>query len=212
MMELWQHSIHWTALPFTTVLAVVALYWIIVILGVLDLDSIDFMPDVDLDIDGDVDVDGDVSHGPFMSGVAFFFGVDAPFMVPFSIFAFVSWMLVVLGNYYWNTANVMGVGLGLGLGAFLVGLFITKYLSAPFHVMFRKMEAETGDPGKMEGRMCTVLSPEIDDTLGQCEVEVQGAPVLLNVRHKSGAILKKGDEAVVLERDEESGAYWIKSL
>ena len=60
--------------------------------------------------------------------------------------------------------------------------------------------------------MCTVLSPEIDDTLGQCEVEVQGAPVLLNVRRKSGAILKKGDEAVVLERDEESGAYWIKSL
>ena len=59
MSELIQAAIHWSTLPLTVMLGLVVFYWLLTILGAIDLDGFDFDFDTDTDIDADLDVDAD---------------------------------------------------------------------------------------------------------------------------------------------------------
>ena len=67
MRELLEASISYVNFPFTVLLGLVLLYWITVIVGLLDLDLFDV--DLDVDADVDVDVDVDVDAGADVPGV-----------------------------------------------------------------------------------------------------------------------------------------------
>ena len=60
MGEVLQEALMPANLVFTVMLGIVIIYWIMVILGALDVDflDIDFDSDVDVDADVDADVDG----------------------------------------------------------------------------------------------------------------------------------------------------------
>ena len=60
------------------------------------------------------------------------------------------------------------------------------------------------------GGLCYVITTEVSaNKMGQAEVKTKGAPIILNVIAQGDNILKKGDEAVVLERDKTRGIYYI---
>ena len=62
-----QQALTWYNLPLTLLLGVITLYWLMVIIGVLSADSLDFDVDtgdidVGVDLDADADVDIDAAH------------------------------------------------------------------------------------------------------------------------------------------------------
>ena len=60
------------------------------------------------------------------------------------------------------------------------------------------------------GRICHVTTTEVTaKKMGQAEVKTKGAPIILNVIVQGDSILKKGDEAVVIERNDTKGIYYI---
>ena len=91
MQALWQAAIEPVNIVYTILLVVVALYWLSVFLGALDLSSFDFDVDADVDVDADLDVDVDAdmdvdgeAHttiGWFAGTLHFFNFGKLPFMI-----------------------------------------------------------------------------------------------------------------------------------
>ena len=105
----------------TVLLILNVIYWITVILGVLDVDFLDIdLPDSGLEIDSDIEVDVDAAgeidmnlgEGSILRSVLHFFYIgEVPIMLLASILILSMWMLCMFGNHYFNP-----------MGSFLVAL------------------------------------------------------------------------------------------
>ena len=199
-------------LVFTLLLLMVILYWIIVILGVLDVDL--FQVDLsDFDADGDLGVDGDVHGvGASLSGsVLHFFHVgEVPVMVLFSLFVLSLWAGSVLGNYYYNPESLPSRAFGILVVNVVVGLVVVKTLGAPLRPFYAMFNRDYNAPKRVMGSLCQITTTQVTSTdMGQAEVRTKGAPILLNVLSKQDHRFAKGDEAVVVGKDKESGIHYI---
>ena len=107
----------------TILLIFVMIYWIIVILGVIDVDTLDI--DLDLDADVDLDVDGDVEvSGDGLSSVLSFFNIGhMPLMIFLSFLAFPMWVLSLWSTDFIGADSVL-INSALLLASFVVSLFI----------------------------------------------------------------------------------------
>ncbi len=202
-------------LPWTLLLGLVVLYWVGVIVGALDLDAFDFDLDADVDVDADADVevdtDASVHGGSALLGVLRFFEFGTvPTMVIVSFFALGGWTAALLFNFHFGGSTL--VGFLLLIPIFLVALAVTKVTAVPLAALFRQLENEDTGTVTVEGQICTVKSSKVDGESGQAEVKSKGAPVLLNVRTRNGEVLHRGDEAVVVEPDPETGTYFVARL
>lgn len=213
MMELFHLSIQSVVLPFTVLLGILLFYWLIILLGVFDLEFLDGAFDLDLDVDVDVDVDASGGGSGFFLGIAQFFGVGGlPILIPLSFLIFGMWTCAILLNYYLNPGLGLPLGLGFMVLSILGGLVVTKLGSIPFIPLYRKLNHNPEDELRAEGQLCVLLSSILDEGIGQAEVQTNGAPLLLTVRRGSGPILHKGDEALVLNRDTERDIYTIRKI
>ena len=91
MMELVEHAFSGVNLLYTILLMMVLVYWLIVILGLIDLDAFD------LDLDADVDGGLDAHEGGF-SWLAYFNVGEAPIMFFVSIVTLVMWVVSMQVN------------------------------------------------------------------------------------------------------------------
>ena len=199
-------------LVFTLLLLMVILYWIIVILGVLDVDL--FQVDLsDFDADGDLGVDGDVhGAGASLSGsVLHFFHVgEVPVMVLFSLLVLSLWAGSVLGNYYYNPESLPSRAFGILVVNVVVALVVVKALGAPLRPFYAMFNRDYNAPKRVMGSLCQITTTRVTSTdMGQAEIRTKGAPILLNVLSKQDYRFAKGDEAVVVGKDKESGIHYI---
>ena len=193
-------------LVFTLLLLMVILYWIIVILGVLDVDL--FQIDVS-DFDADVDVNG---AGASLSGsVLHFFHVgEVPVMVLFSLLVLSLWAGSVLGNYYYNPESLPSRAFGILVVNVVVALVVVKALGAPLKPFYAMFNRDYNAPKPVMGSLCRITTTQVTPTdMGQAEVRTKGAPILLNVLSKQDYRFAKGDEAVVVGKNKESGIHYI---
>lgn len=197
-------------LGLTIMLAAAMGYWLLVIIGALAPDSLDF--DFDLDADGDVDLQTGGGAGGL--GLAKFFNLgEVPLMVIASVFLGVMWFTgVVLHPYIggWGVLVQIALLIPMAIGALLV----TKLLTEPFKGLLRHMRAGE-DAGKIEliGQRCVVISAEVTTHTGQAEFETGGAPLRLNVRTADGSPkLTRGDEAVIVADRNEKGIYLVRGF
>lgn len=197
----------------TALLVFVLLYWLTVIVGVLDFKSLD------LDIDHDTDLHH-YGHLPTSEGVgvswlnhalAFFNLGRVPLMVFLSLVVLPWWVGSILINYYLGTSSwLMGVALLVPL--LLASLLVAKVLTTPFVRLFASLEKDHDAGVRPVGKVCTVLLPASSEQMGQASVSLRsGAPLMLNVRAASPATeLRKGDSALVIDYDERRRCYLIE--
>jgi hypothetical protein len=221
MLELFYQSIALVNLPYTILLGLVLLYWILYIVGAVGSDVLDFAG-LDLDADADVDVgpgldaDGDIdaahgSGGALGSVLHFFHVGEVPVMLIFSILVLSTWAISVLANY--ALGNSSGpVAMLLFFPILLGGLVVTKTVITPFAPLLRKVFDQSGDKVELIGKRCTVCSSEATSSYGQCEVKTKGAPLLLNVQTREGERLARGEEAVIFDYDKANNVYLIAKL
>ena len=213
MQELLTECLKLVNLPYTILFGGSMLYWILYVLGAVGADLLDFDIDMDTDVDADADVDmdidGDIHHSGMLTTVLKFLHVgDVPVTVVASMLSMGMWVASILSNHFLNN-NSIGVALALLLPILLCGMIFTRIGLSPFLPLLRSAFDESGDVTEIIGKLCTVISLEANSTYGQVEIAMQGSPLTLNIKTRDGEVLKKGDEAVVFDRDSDNETYIV---
>jgi hypothetical protein len=184
-------------------LVFVLLYWLTVIVGLLDVSS--------LDLDIEVEADADDVSADWLNGALAFFNLGRiPLMVFLSFVALPLWAGSILINYYTGNTSFL-LGLVFLLPLFIGSLFLAKFLTLPFVKLFAVLEKDHSGGGVVIGKVCTVLLPTTAEKLGQAAVRIDGAPLMLNVKAASAAAeLRKGDTALIIDFDVQRRVYLIE--
>jgi len=196
-------------------LMMVFAYWILMLVGAVGMDTFDIDLDADFDAGGGdpTDVDPDFepgSGGGALFGLLKFFNVgDVPLMVLLSFVAFNLWAISLLTSHYLNPSLSPWVALLWFVPNLLFSLFAAKFLTMPLKHVFSRMKSGIAAPTKIVGQTCVVITSEATPKSGQAMIAQQGSPLKLNVRTKEGVTLTKGDEALVVARNEDDGTYVI---
>ncbi|MBN1125242.1 MAG: DUF1449 family protein [Sedimentisphaerales bacterium] len=216
-MEFIQAAFSGPNLLCTIFLLLMFLYWIMVILGALDVEFLnvdagaDTDVDLDVDADADADTDVDIGVGGFLDGfLAFFYIGTIPVMVLLSVLALCMWSISILANWYLNPGGSVLVGLPIAMANVIVSLMICKIVCMPLARFFSMFRKDYNAPRAVIGRIGKVITTEVSaGRIGQVELTTHGAPIVLNVVTDGSHVFHKGDEAVIVNKDEKKGVYTI---
>lgn len=209
MQALLQEALLPVNIVFTILLITVILYWLTVILGLIDISAFDL--DIDTpDVDADTDVHSHGGGGWFSNSLQFFNFGRIPFMVVFSFLALSMWTFSILINYYlghgsWSTALI------LFLPNLAVSLLITKLVTTPLIPLFRHLDGSE-EPVDYVGLECTLVLPASAVAMGQAEVMINNTPLLINVKPAAEQSLEKGIKALIINEAPDGKYYLIKKF
>lgn len=209
MIELFQESIQWANLPYTAMLGLVLAYWLLVILGALDIDFGDFdiFPDVEPDLDAGVP-----SQAGWLAGVLQFLNLgQVPFMIVASFMVMSLWAGAMIANHYWHIPGLV-LALLLFIPNFLVACIVTHFCARPFRKLFKELNRQGEEQLPITGRMGKVITSEVNDHFGQVEIQTEGAPIVISARTSSGESYTKGESVVVVEELESESSFRVKQL
>ncbi|MEU5691387.1 hypothetical protein [Actinosynnema sp. NPDC020468] len=174
----------------SVLLVVVLCYWVLIVLGVADVDSLHF----------------DLGFG--------LGGTKA--VISASILIAISWFTclggaVLLEGWELSTALYILIGFLLLVVALLVGLIVTRILITPI----RKLLPEDGGDSRLDfvGRTCVVRTTRVTQTFGQAEVAADdGSTAVVQVRQPGQDPLTAGDTAVIFDYDAVGEFFWVAPL
>lgn len=188
-------------LPWTVLLILIIFYWLAVIIGITDTEIVEF--DLDFDVDANMSFPQSFLH---------FFNVgDIPFLIIASIGILCSWSLSVLSNYYLSDGSLLG-GLIYLIPNLIISGFVVKFSLKPFIKMFKALNEDSHSLQNVVGMVCKVHSSEVDSTYGQAELIHDGASLLVNVKTEGDLVIKKGQEALILSKQDEGNYYLVKEF
>ena len=193
MNELLETAFSLVNLPYTVLVLVIVVYWLLVIIGLLDISSFDF----DIDADADFDADIDVGHFPGLGhDIAGFlnFG-EVPVMFYVSIVVLSMWIGSLEVNRLLGNESIW-FALALAIPNLITGLLVAKIVTTPF----KWLDAGKEENNEFEGKECLVSSTEVTEGFGECEILDADAPIKIFARTANGEVLNKGDAAVIVQR------------
>ena len=219
MQALLQEALLPVNIAFTVLLIFVLLYWSTVLLGIIDISSVDVDIDLDadVDIDADVDVDADTdveghSGGSSWLGqsLQFFNFGRVPFMVVISFLILSMWAMSILINYYWGH-GAWSTALIMFIPNLAVSLLFTKLITTPLVPVFRHLD---GSEQAVEyiGQECILTLPASGQAIGQAEVLIDDTPLLVSVKLQDGQSMERGTKALIVGADEDGRYYLVKQL
>ncbi|MFK7968773.1 MAG: hypothetical protein AB8F95_00310 [Bacteroidia bacterium] len=203
-------TLHPANLPYTIFLIVIILYWITVVLGVLDFDFLDIDIDVDPDIDVDVDVDSDIAvGGGGLSGILSFLHIgQIPFMLYLSVLAIVLWTTAMFVSAYFNPDSAYHFIIWV-VPILLTGLFLTKGLTYPFKQVHGKLNEKATSTRDLVGKQCRIVTIVRPESYGQAEVTYDSQHLLLTVFTEEKEAISKNTPALIVGYDTEREAYEV---
>ena len=209
MTELLQAAIAPPNLLPTGLLVFVLLYWLTVIVGLLDMKTVD----LDISDHGHLHYDSHTPHDgigtSWLNGALAFFNLGRiPLMVFLSFVFLPLWVGSILANYYTGNTSLL-LGLVFLVPLFIGSLFVAKVFTLPFVKLLTALEKDHDGGAIVIGKVCTVLLPATISHLGQASVRIDGAPLMLNVRSTSTP-LAKGDTGLVIDFDAVRRCYLVE--
>jgi hypothetical protein len=195
-------------LPATLFLLLILLYWATVILGVMDLSTLDLeLPDADMDA-------GDAGgEGLQMEGMLEYFNIRyVPASIVISLFGLSLWVVSMVANDLLNPGRFGLIGLGIFAVNLVVSSHIAKFASAPLVPLFKGMREQSSASRDLIGSRVVVTSSRVDSSFGQAEIRGDGPPITLSVRTEGNEELIRGAEAVILHQETETDHYIITTL
>ena len=197
----------------TTLFLLIIVYWVVVILGMLDTEFLDFdldfdgEPDIDVDIDADAATSADIS---WLNHVLIFFNLGkVPFMVWLSFLAIPLWLVSVSINDLLGIENFF-LGLIVLLPVFIGSLFVAKIATWPFISFFSKLDEETKEKSIL-GRVGTVKLKATHTSKGQAEINYNGTFLDFYILAKDkGVVLEKGSKVEFVKPTDDPGTFWVE--
>lgn len=207
MKEILELSFGYQNLIPTILLLFVFIYWITVILGAIDISSIDI--DIDVDVEPDIDVDVDAPSLSWLNNILVFFNLGKiPFMVWLSFVAMPLWMLSVIANATINNESFLLSTL-IFIPILIVCMFIAKFATIPFIPIFRALD-KGSENLVFPGKVCTVLITPTNGKIGQAEIKTTDSFILVYIYTDNDIILKKGDTALIIEKHNTKDYYLVE--
>ncbi|QTN31435.1 hypothetical protein HZ994_03525 [Akkermansiaceae bacterium] len=123
MLELLEQALLPFNLPLTIALGAVMLFWLVVLLGFIGIDTFD----VDLTPEA---LDAETFSLPDLIG-KLTNAADIPVTIIISLYTLFLWMASLLGNYYLNPMQSNLIGLAILGGGLFVSLALTKAITQP---------------------------------------------------------------------------------
>lgn len=210
MKELWEQAILFYNLPLTILLGLVFVFWLLSVLGTVDLDGFDF--DIDTDLDADADgVGSGASEGVFGFMMRFVNAQDVPVMMVLSLLTLFMWVFSIGSNYLFNANQNGWIALGLSMISLIVSAVMVKLVTQPLRPFLRSLKNDQEHQEPLVGLGGIVKSRVLDSNFGQVEVpRDKGAPALLNAVLPEGrGALVRGDKILVIDFDKEKDKFLV---
>ncbi|MCY4044700.1 MAG: DUF1449 domain-containing protein [Cellvibrionales bacterium] len=199
---------------YTFVLCIVVLFWLVAILGVVDIDVLDFdVPDAD----GSLGVNS--GHGvetpDVLAGLLLKCKLDGvPTTVSLSILTLFAWLFSYYCVHFFYPFIPDGViemlaGIIILFTALYVSVLITAVAIKPLKPLFKKMQQETIKT--IVGQTAIVRTPQVTQERGEATLEDGGAGLILKVRSEEGQVFCRGEKVVLLAYDKPSNTYLVVS-
>jgi hypothetical protein len=187
-------------LVWTMAMTLVVVYWLLVILGTLDLDALEYEAGF-----GDGGALGQLLPALGLGGV--------PVSVALSLLVVWAWLFSALGGLLLAGWGLDGAALMLARLLLLVlslglALFCSALMTRPLQTLFAAQEGRRRS--SLIGGICTVTTLRVDESFGQAEYSDGGAGLLIQVRAGPGNGLGRGDLALIVHRDEEAQAFRVR--
>ncbi|MEO7991038.1 MAG: hypothetical protein ABI663_15930 [Chryseolinea sp.] len=198
----------------TILTGVTAIYWITTFF-VGDLFG-DAGIDTDLEVNGadsDTDLDGGDDSGVeksfFQKALEFVNIGKMPFMVVYSVFKFVAWIItltssVFLGLTAWGWKSVF-----ILIPAFLVAFVITRYATRPLIKIYNAMGYNGEEPQELMGRIARMRSTISGNMIGAAELKIQSDIIRINVQSKTGESLGYDSEVMIKGESADKKFYLV---
>jgi hypothetical protein len=191
-------ALSFPAVLFSFMLAVVVLYWLLVLLGTLDIE-----------IGGGDDGGGDSDDG-FLDGLGL---GGVPVTVTLSVLIVVAWFVslvgaIVLVNLDLGTFVDVLLGLGVLFVALVAGLFVARLVALPMRKLYVSgPEASRSD---FVGRECVIRTGRVSADFGQAEVTAaDGSSAIIQVRQTGEHELSNGRRALIFDYDNDGEFFWV---
>lgn len=207
MKDIWELAISAPVLPMTILLVPIGLYWLLSMLGIVDLEFLDV--DFDADTDGGDDAQG---LGFLQSMLKIVNASDIPVMIVLSFLIIILWTVTMVGNQFFNPEVTTGIGGMVAVGALVVSIILTRLIIKPLKPFFRLLKQDEENHVPVLGRTGAVRSAVVDASSGQVEVQNKEAPLLLNARTVTGSPpISRGTEILVVSHDSDTGLYFVRA-
>lgn len=194
---------------YTVLLGVVVIYWVLAVLGMVDIEH----SGLDVDLHVHTHADGDTSDVGQLASYVVAFGLNGvPFSVAVSLLVLVSWTVSCLGGE-WLLPLVPTMLLKLVAGTVLlvasavIAIPITAVAIRPLRGLFVSHTAVTN--AALVGQLCRVVTGVVNEKDGRAEVARRGASLNIRVWATVPNTLKRGSQALIIEYDEVAGHYLI---
>jgi membrane protein implicated in regulation of membrane protease activity len=198
-----------TVLTILLILSVV--YWLFTMLsGVGDFDlDLDIHSDGEIEInnpDGTIEVPQDPSA--FLQFLKFLNLDIIPITFFLTLVLLFTWLINVNISYfiplpYWLYFITI-------LPAFVISLFITKYVSMPLRPIFKEINHKGEEVYDFLGRTATLKSTIKDDKLGMIELIISNDPIKLLAKSKDGYEIKDGEKVMIIDEHPERKYYIVE--
>ncbi len=199
---------------FTFLLGVVTLYWLVAVLGVVDIDILDFdIPDADGGLG--VNTDSDVSTPDALAGIMLKIGLHGvPVTIIVSFISLFGWLCCyylahfLLGYFPEGILRYL-TGIPIFFGSLFIAVMITAVIIKPLRPLFKKAQQHTKK--LVLGQSAIVRTSKVDNDFGEATLDDGGAGLILKVRSSGDSVFKKGDKVVLLEYIKEINVYRVIS-
>lgn len=172
------------AVLFSFLLIVVIGYWVLALVGVLDVE------------------DGDIG---------FFGGVPLP--ISLSLLVAFSWFLSLVGTVLLDGVGTplrVGLGVGVLLAALVLGALGTRLVVVPLRRVFAGVVPSRQD---FVGRVAVVRTSTVTEDFGQAEVAAaDGASAIISIRLAGEGNLGLGSRVVIYDYDSAGEFFWVSPL
>ncbi|GAF62977.1 hypothetical protein JCM18903_3091 [Psychrobacter sp. JCM 18903] len=193
---------------FTGLVMFVTLYWIVSLLGMADMDSVDLG-----ESGGDADVSTLSSTG-FFTGLMLKFGLyGVPLIIILSLISLIGWLLSYLYTSFLHQYFDSGVlyylfGTGALIFVLVVSMWLTGIIISPIRKNIAKIPKRNSSNNV--GKIAVVRTLSVTDKHGEAELNDGGAGLILKIRSDiNDGLLKQGDRVMLVEYLEAANTYRV---
>ncbi len=203
----YQNIASFPTLFFTLILALCSVYWLVAVLGVVDLDILD------LDVpEGDFD---NATGANALAGFLLKLGLNGvPLTIIISFIALFGWFICYFAVHFSFPLIPDGfleyiVGLPILIGSLYIAVLITAQVIKPLRPFFNSLNKNTVK--NVLGQTAIVRSLRLDSDFGEVFLEDGGAGLIFKARTLNNETYKKGDRVVLLEFLKDRHVYRVIS-
>ncbi|MBP7554766.1 MAG: DUF1449 family protein [Chitinophagaceae bacterium] len=199
-----------------TVLAgITAIYWIFTFIagdlfGDTDVDTGVEVNGADVDTDTETDVGDSVGDkSAFQKALEFVNIGKVPFMVVYSTFKFIAWIVTLTSSIAFGLASWGWKSVLILIPVFIVAFFITRYATKPLVKVYHAMGYNGEEAQELLGRIARMKSTISGNTIGAAEVKVQSDIIRINVKSKTGDTIAYDAEVMIADESADKKFYLV---